>query len=92
MIAKYVDHSSHGVFPRAASAGRFPVILPFRGLFAPYFALIGGVKAPHEVMLTPMEGLALSVKPRVFLFLEGSDRCSSWCGWYLLQCNALALP
>ena len=69
----------------------FFVILPFGGLFAPDFALIGGVHVPHEVILTPMEGIALSAKPRVFLFCEGSDQWSSWCGWYLLQCIALAL-
>ena len=70
----------------------FLVILPFNGLFAPNLALIGGVHAPYEVMLTPMKGIALSDKPRVFLLSEGSDRWSSRCGWYLLQCNALAIP
>ena len=76
MIAKDVDHGSHGMFPgaAAAAAGRFLVIIPFGGLFAPDFALIGGVHAPYDVMLTPMEGLALSAKPRVLLFCEGSDR------------------
>ena len=54
MIAKDVDHGSHGLFPRVAAAGRFLVILPVRGLGLPNFALIGGVHAPHEVMLTPM--------------------------------------
>ena len=92
MIAEDVDHGSHGLLPCAAAAGMFLVILPFVGLFAPNFALIGGVHAPHEVMLTPTEGLAISAKPRVFLLRKGSDRWYSRCGWYLLQCNALALP
>ena len=92
MIAKDVDHGSHGLFPCDTAAGRFLVILPFGGLFDPDFALIGGVHAPHEVMLKQTEGLALSAKPRVLIFREGSDRWSSQCGWYLLQCNALALP
>ena len=85
MIAKDVDHGSHGLFPRAVAAGRFLVILPLNGLFAPDLALLGGVHAPHEVMLTPMKSLALSAKPRVFLIREGSGRWSSRCGWYLLQ-------
>ena len=92
MIAKDINHGSHGLFPHAVATGRFLVILPLNGLFAPDLALIRGVHAPHEVMLTPMEGLAISAKPRVLLFCEGSDRWSSRCGWYLLQCNALALP
>ena len=74
MIAKDVDHGSRGLFPRASIAGRFLVILPFGGLFDPNFAMIRGVHAPHEMMLTPMEGLVLSFKPRVLLFREGSDR------------------
>ena len=73
MIARDVNHGSHGLFPRSVSAGRFLVILPFDGLFDPNLALIGGVHAPHEVILTPMKGLALSDKPRVFLLCEGSD-------------------
>ena len=68
MIAEDVDHGSHGLFPRAAAAGIFLVILPVIGLFVPDFALIGGVYAPHEVILTPMESLAISAKPGVFLF------------------------
>ena len=73
MIAKDVDHGSHDMFPRDVSAGRFLLILPFSGLFATDFALIGGMHAPHEVMLTPMEGLVLSAKLRLFLFHEGYD-------------------
>ena len=73
MIAEDVNHGSQGMFPHAAAAGRFLVILPFGGLFPPEFALIGGMHAPHEVMLTQIEGLADSAKPRVFLFCEGYD-------------------
>ena len=72
MIAKDIDHGSHGLFPRAVATGRFLVILPLNGLFAPDLALLGGVHAPHEVMLTPMKRLALSAKPRVFLLCECS--------------------
>ena len=92
MIAKGINHGSHGLFPRAVATGRFLVILPLNGLFAPDFALLGGVHTPHEVMLTPMKRLALSAKPRVFLLRECSGRWSSRCRWYLLQCIALALP
>ena len=73
MIAKYVDHGSHGLFPRAVASGRFLVILPLNSLFAPNLALLRGVHAPHEVMITPMKGLGLSAKPRVLLLREGSD-------------------
>ena len=73
MIDKDADHGSHGLFPIDTAAGRFLVILPVSGLFVPNFALIGGVHAPHEVMLTQIEGLADSAKPRVFLFCEGYD-------------------
>ena len=73
MIPRDVNHGSHGLFPRAVAAGRFLVILPLNSLFAPNLALLGGVHAPHEVMLTPMKGLALSDKPMVFLLCEGSD-------------------
>ena len=72
MIAKDIDHDSHGLFPRAVAAGRFLVIIPLNGLFAPDLALLGGVHAPHEVMLTTMKRLALSAKPRVFLLRECS--------------------
>ena len=54
MIAEDVDYVIHGLFPPAAAAGGFLVILPVRGLFVTYFSLIGGLHAPHEVMLTPM--------------------------------------
>ena len=73
MIDKDFYHGSHCLFHRAAASGRFFFILPFGGLFAPDFALTKGVHAPHEVMITPMEGLAISAKPRVLLFCEGSD-------------------
>ena len=92
MIAKDVNHGSHGMFPRAVAAGRFLVILPLNGLFDPNLALLGGVHAPHEVMLTLMKRLSLSDTPRVFLLCKCSGRGFSRCGWYLLQCNALALP
>ena len=72
MISEDVYHGSHGLFPRDAVAGRFLVIFPVSGLFVPDFALIGGVHVPHEMMLTPTERLALSAKPGVFLFCEGS--------------------
>ena len=72
MIAEDVDHGIHCMFPRAAAAARFLVIIPFGGLFAPEFSLIRGVHTPHEVMLTPMKRLALSAKPRVFLLRECS--------------------
>ena len=72
MIAKDVDHGSHDLFPCAVACGKFLVILPLNGLFALNLALLGGVHAPHEVMLTPMKGLALGAKSRVFLLREGS--------------------
>ena len=80
MIVKDVDHGSHGLFPHAADTGRFLVNIPFVSLFAPDFALIRGVQVPHQLMLTPTEGLALGAKPRFFLFCEGSDRWSSRSG------------
>ena len=92
MISEDINHGSHGLFPRAVTTGRFLVILPLNGLFAPDLALLRGVHTPHEVMLTPMKRLALSEKPRVFLLRECSGRWYSRCGWYLLQCNALVLP
>ena len=73
MISEDVDHGSRGLFPRASIPGRFLVILLFGGLFDPNFAIIRGVHAPHEVMLKQTEGLALSAKPRVLIFREGSD-------------------
>ena len=73
MIDEDVNHGSHGLFPCAAAAVRLLVILPFGGLFAPNFTLTGGVLEPHEVMLTQMEGIAPSAKPRVLFFREGSD-------------------
>ena len=72
MIAKDVNRGRHGLFPRAASAGGFLVIQPVSGMFVPDFAIIGVVHAPHEIILAPMERLAFSAKPRVFLFCEGS--------------------
>ena len=92
MISKYVNHGSHGIFPRADAAGSFLVILPVSGLFIPDFSLIRGVHAPHKVMLTPMERLASSAKHGMLLFCEGYGQWFSWCGWYLLQCDALDLP
>ena len=70
MISKDVDHGRHGLFPRAASAGRFIVILPVSGLFLPDFSLIGGVHAPHKMVLAPMERLSLSEKPGVLIFCD----------------------
>ena len=64
----------------------------FSGLFVPEFSLIGGVHAQYEMVLAPMEKLALVAKPGVLLFCEGSGLFSSRRGWYLLQCDALALP
>ena len=72
MIAKDIDHGSHSLFPRVVAAGRFLVILPLNSLFTPDLALLGGVNAAHEVMLTPIKRLALSAKPRVFLLRECS--------------------
>ena len=92
MISKDVDHGSHGLLPRDDAAGRFLVIHPFSNLFVPEFALIGGVHAPHEMVLAPMEMIALTEKSGVFPFCEGSGRWSSWSGWYRLQCDALAMP
>ena len=91
MIAKDVDHGSHGLFPLVASSGWFPVGLPFSGLFVPNLALIVSVHTPHNMVLAPMERLALSAKPWVFIFCEGSGQLTSQRGWYLLICNALAL-
>ena len=71
MIAKDVDHVSHGMFPYATSTGISLMIILVRRLFVPYFSLIGGVHAPHEMVPAPMERLALSEKPGVFLFCEG---------------------
>ena len=48
------------------------MIQPVSGMFVPDFAIIGVVHAPHEIILAPMERLAFSAKPRVFLFYEGS--------------------
>ena len=70
MIAKDVNHGSHGLFTHAAATGRFIVIHPVSGMFVTDFAIIGGVHAPHEMMFTPMERLALSDKPGVLLFMK----------------------
>ena len=92
MIDEDVDHGRHGLFPCDTTAGKFLVIIPVSGLFVTNFALIVGVHAPHEMVPAPMEMLDLSAKPRVFIFCEGSGQWSSRIGWYLLQCDALAMP
>ena len=67
MVDKDIDSGSHGLLPRAASAGRFPVIIAVGGLFFTSLALIGGVHAPHEMVLAPMKRLALGNKTGVIL-------------------------
>ena len=92
MISKNINNGSHGLFPSAAAAGSFLVIHLVSGLFVPDFALIRGVHKLNEMVLTLMERLALSAKPGVFNFFEGSFQWSSRRGWYLLQFDALDLP
>ena len=91
MIAEDVNHGSHGLFPLADAAGRFLMSLLVSDLFVTDFSLIGGVHTPHNMVLAPMERLALSAKPWVFIFCEGSGQLTSQHGWYLLICDALAL-
>ena len=91
MIVEDVDHGSHGLLHLADDAGWCPASLLVRGLFVPDLALVGGVHAPHKMVLAPTERLALSVKPGVFLFCEGSGQWNSLRGRDLLQCDALAL-
>ena len=78
MIAKDIDHGSHGLFPRAVAAGRFLVILLFSGLFDPDFALIGGVHAPHEVVLKPMKRLPKSlISAPLYFISEEMSSCTA---------------
>ena len=72
MIAKDVDHESHDLLPHASAVGRFLVSLLVSGLFVPDLALIGGVHAPHKMVLASMESISLIAKPGVSLFREGS--------------------
>ena len=92
MADKDFDHVSHGLFPCADAAGRFPVSLAFGGLFITKLALIGGVHSQNYMVLAPMKSLDIGVKPGVILLHESFGRWPSWCGWYLLQRNAFALP
>ena len=62
------------MLPDSAVDEWFPVSLPVRGMFAPYLSQVGGVHAPHKMMLLPMEMLDVSDKPGLLLFNEGSGR------------------
>ena len=68
------------------------MIIPVSGLYVTNFVLLGGVYTLHKMVLAPTGSLAISAKPRVFLFREGSGQWYSRSGWYLLQCDALAMP
>ena len=68
MIAKYSDHGIHGLFPCDVSSGWFPVSLAVSGLFFTDLTMVGGVHAPHNMVLAPMERLALSAKTGVLFF------------------------
>ena len=46
------------------------MIRPASSLFVPDFSLIRGVYAPHEMLLAPMERLALSAKPGCSFFVN----------------------
>ena len=92
MVVEDVDHGSHGLLPHDTVAGRFTVGLAVGGLFVANLALVGGVHAPHKMVLAPMEGISLSSKPGVFILREGFGKWPSHRGWDLLQRNVFSLP